>query len=229
MSKREFDVEYIRNELDKLSTKVPTRTTVYVAGGFVLASQGLKAGTKDIDVVVEKKPWFDALVKGLRRSEYVSVQRVQLGKVYRKLAATAILENRDGFRWDIFLRIVANKLFLSSSMKRRGTEYYNKGKLKVYTLSKEDIFLMKSVTGRERDLEDMSRTARAGIDYETVYDECLFQWEHTQRAWADGLYQTCKELKEVYGVAVPLLPRLRKEAELEVFFNSLKRELSCLP
>ena len=51
------------------------------------------------------------------------------------------------------------------------------------------------------------------------------QWKHTQRAWADGLYQTCKELKEVYGVEVPFLPRLRKEAELEVFFNSLRREV----
>ena len=226
MSRREFDVEYIRGEFDKLSLSLPTRTTVYIAGGFVLASLGLKAGTKDIDVVINNKPWFDSLTKGLSEGGYRTVQGAELTKVYKKIVATAILENEDGFRWDVFLRVVANKLFLSNPMKKRGTEYFDKGKLKVYTLSKEDVFLMKSVTGRERDLEDMSRTARAGIDYETVYNECMVQWEHTQRAWGDGLYQTCKELKEVYGVEVPFLPRLRREAELQIFFNALKRELN---
>lgn len=135
----------------------------------------MKAGTKDTDVVVGKKSWFDSLTEGLRKCGYRNVQRVHLSKVYKKLAATAILENEDGFRWDVFLRVVANKLFLSNPMKKRAREYYDNGKLKVYTLANDDVFLMKSVTGRERDLEDMSRTARSGIDHEIVYNECLLQ------------------------------------------------------
>ena len=120
MNRREFDVEYIRSELDKLSLKLPRRTAIYVAGGFVLASYGLKAGTKDIDVVVDSKPRFDSRIKGLKGCDYPSVQEAQLTKVYKTLSATAILENRDGFRWDVFLRVVANKLFLSNPMKKKG-------------------------------------------------------------------------------------------------------------
>ena len=226
MSRRDFDLAHIKAELQKLHFKLERRLAVYVAGGFVMVALGLKAGTKDIDVVLENKPQFESLVSGLQSIGYKVVSKPLLTKTYRKLAAEAILENNDGFRWDVFLNVVANKLFLSDSMKGRAQLYLNAGNLRVCALSKEDIFLMKGVTDRDRDLEDMYRIARSGIEYKLVFDECLFQSEKTHRIWEAGLYEKCKELKEKYNLTVPFSSKLRKMGEKKLIFTIYMREIS---
>ena len=98
-------------------------------------------------------------------------------------------------------------------MKSRARLAHNKAKLSLFELSKEDIFLMKGVTDRERDLDDMSLIARSGVDYKTVFEECLIQSEMTGRLWETGLYDKCTELEDKYGVNVPIARKLRRVAE----------------
>lgn len=192
-----------------------------------MAAKGLKVGTKDIDVILEDKKQFTALANGLQLTGYHLVNEPVIERVYKKLAAQAILENDEGFRWDIFLRVVANKLSLSEPMKERAEPYINDGKLSVRALSKEDIFLLKGVTERERDLEDMFRIARSGIDYNAVYEECLHQSEATGRIWETGLCDTCERLKAKYNLTVPFLSKLRRKGEQKLFSRIIKREVKA--
>ena len=60
---QEFNLEYIENELNKLEKALDNPLKIYVAGGFVMASNGLKAGTKDIDVVLENRTKLDTIVR----------------------------------------------------------------------------------------------------------------------------------------------------------------------
>ena len=53
IERKEFSLEYIEKELDKLEKTIETPVKIYVAGGYLMANQKLKAGTKDIDVIVE--------------------------------------------------------------------------------------------------------------------------------------------------------------------------------
>lgn len=225
MSRRDFDPRYISKQLHSLDAQLHRPITVYAAGGFVMAVKGLKVGTKDIDVIVEDKTQLFSLMGGLQSLGYHIIARPVMETVYRKMAAQAILENPDGFRWDVFLRVVANKLFLSKGMKARAKAYFNGANLAILTLSGEDIFLMKGVTERDRDLEDMFRVARAGIDYDTVYQECLSQSEETERIWESGLYDNCLQLKEKYNLRVPFLTRLGKKAEQRIFLRIIGSEI----
>jgi hypothetical protein len=57
-------------------------------------------------------------------------------------------ENADGFRWEIFNKIVANKLELSADMKTRSKMIREGEKLQVSVLSNEDIFLDEGYDGQ---------------------------------------------------------------------------------
>ena len=210
--RKEFSLEYVEKELENLEKIIKSPVKIYVAGGYVMAHQGLKAGTKDIDVIVETGGQTEILAKGLKAAGYHLILDGILSKEYQALGA-AVYENSDGFRWEIFKKIVANKLALSSDMKKRSKMIRKSGNLQVSILSNEDIFLMKGVTERDRDLEDMSLLARSGVDYESVFKECVSQSDRTGKLWEMGLHDKCEELEEKYGVRVPITKKLQRIAE----------------
>jgi len=118
IARRNFDSLYVEGELRKLSAKPAGKTVVYVAGGAAMALASLKEATKDIDVIVEAPHGLKTLVSGLRAIGYAD-PRLALAINYRRMYAREILENLDGFRWDIFEKLVADKLHLSSGMIER--------------------------------------------------------------------------------------------------------------
>ena len=211
IERKEFSLEYIEKELDKLEKTIETPVKIYVAGGYVMAYQKLKAGTKDIDVIVETRDQAEILAKGLKATGYRLLPNGTLTKEYQTLGATAY-ENADGFRWEIFRNVVANKLALSPDMKTR-SKIIREGKSQVSILSNEDIFLMKGMTDRDRDLEDMSLLARSGLNYDSVFKECVSQSDRTGKLWEIGLHDKCEELEEKYSVRAPITKKLQRIAE----------------
>ncbi len=210
--RKEFSLEYIEKELDKLEKTIKPQVKIYVAGGYVMAYQKLKVGTKDIDVIVETRDQAEILADGFRAAGYHLLPNGTLPTEYQALGATSY-ENADGFRWEIFRKVVANKLALSPDMKTRSKVIRESGKLQVSILSNEDIFLMKGVTERDRDLEDMSLLARSGVNYESVFKECVSQSDRTGKLWEIGLHDKCEELEGKYGVRVPITKKLQRIAE----------------
>ncbi len=185
---REFSLEVHRKRLNNLDNVLDSRLKIYVVGGYVMASNGLKTGTKDIDVIVENRAQSEKLINALANSGYYHLPIDSMTKEYRDLSA-AIYENDDGFRWDIFTKIVANKLTLTESMRSRAKLTHNRNKLSLFELSKEDIFLMKGVTDRERDLDDMSLIAKSGVDYKTVFEECLIPVRQNRETVGNGVIE----------------------------------------
>ena len=155
-----FNPAYVENELDKLDGTLNEELHVFVLGGAVMAMDGLKTGTKDIDVIVGDEKSHDILNKALQSCGYILLQTQDLSRPYQELSATA-LQNLEGFRWEIFIKVVAKKLTLSDGMLNRARVMYKGTKLKVFRLSKEDIFLMKGMTSRDKDLEDMFLMAKS--------------------------------------------------------------------
>lgn len=212
-TRRNFDLEYIKNELIILEKTINGKLTIYIIGGAVMAMDGLKPGTKDIDIIVENKYYQKLLVRSLEQCNYVTIQPQKLTKPYKELSAT-ILENTDGFRWDIFIKCVAKGLVLSNSMKKRTISIYSGEKLTVFRLSKEDIFLLKGITPRNSDVEDMSLIAMAGVDYKIVFDECISQSDSDRKGnvWEAFLNEHCKVLQSEYEIYVPFQKELEKKA-----------------
>jgi hypothetical protein len=214
--RRNFDARYVDDQLRRVSEKLVGKTTMYVAGGTVMAVRDLKEGTKDIDIVVESAEDLRRLTKALADSGYSKPNHL-LEIAYQRMEARAILENIEGFRWDLFERVVAGKFRLSPGMKSRArdSEISNQ-KQAVRFLSLEDVFLMKSVTEREGDLEDMAKIAQGGIDWDTIVRECDWQSKRTGRIWENSVCQSLEDLRIKHRVTSPVEKKICGSAEKKI-------------
>ena len=215
-----FNPKYVKRELTRIDKTLLEKIKIYVTGGAVMALAGLKIGTKDIDVIVESDKAMNNLVSALLEERYSTVSGARLLPPYEGLSAM-VLENKQGFRWDIFLKIVARKLFLSSGMKKRATLMFQGRRLIVYSLSKEDIFLLKGVTERDRDLDDMYILSRSGLSYDVIFKECKHQSRKSGRIWESALFGQCEDLRKKYDVEIPFLMKLRRLAEEKILQSKI--------
>jgi len=152
---------------------------VYLVGGGNLALRGLKSATKDIDIVVLNRKQFSLLQNLLEAPlpklpvyvrQYSSQWNYDLGMNAR------YIHPLHGFNLDVFVKRVLGKLYLSESMVLRAevpVEFESHEFFEVYLISKEDIFLFKSVTSTERvrDIEDLIALVETGLDYSTIIQE----------------------------------------------------------
>lgn len=173
---------------------------------------GLKEATKDCDVILENAKETNILVNALKNIGYYDLGDEEISNAYKKMEAYN-LENSDGFRWDIFDRLVCNKLALSSEMKSRGTEFFKKSFLRVRLLSKEDIFLLKSVTEREADLVDMRLLVESGLNWQTIKQECHNQSTSSGILWENAVYERLVDLRNKYKIESPIEKPLRRHLE----------------
>lgn len=224
---KNFNLQYIEVELDKISAFLNGPISIYVAGGCAMAYYNLKEATKDIDVVIETADESEKLTEALLKGGYFKIEIDGIEKSYRDMRTQAMVENADGFRWDIFVGKVGNRLSLTKTMKERANMVYQKGKISLSALSREDLFLMKAITDRILDLGDMSVIAKSGLDYAVILQECSSQSRKDGNVWTGYLYDKCLELKERYGIAVPILSELKRRAikeEVDWARNKMSKE-----
>lgn len=202
-----FDREYILREFGRIDARLEREFQIYMIGGGAMALADIKEATKDVDIVIKDGEDAKHFVKVL---EDLGYQRMLVpGKEYVEMGASFILENTEGFRWDVFVAQVMGGFIFSKDMEDRaeGIEGYNK--LKIGIASKSDVFLFKSITDREGDLEDMSSLVRSGID-----SEALLQEIETQRKlldteiWITHINEKLIKLDEKYGVTLPIEERI---------------------
>lgn len=205
---------YIEREFSKAGTVAKGKIGIFLIGGAGLAFYKLKEATKDIDVILKTRKEVKELMKTLKKLNYESFRR--LSTVYKKMGAFEIVENSDGLRWDIFHLQVCNALVLSPGMVSRATSIYKEGNLDVFLASKEDIFLFKGITERSADLDDMRVIAESGLEWDVVFEECLYQSKSSGRLWENALYGNLVDLREVYGIKSPIEKRLRRRAEAKL-------------
>ena len=141
--RRSFDKNYLKQEFDKLNAETKLSLTLYLIGGGAMAFYGLKDATKDIDIILASKDDLNNLQTTLKGIGYQEPNPVLITRAYNNMQTSAILENQDGFRWDLFLNKVCNALTLSGEMQKRATSLYQGNRLKVLIASKEDLFYSK--------------------------------------------------------------------------------------
>lgn len=193
--------------LERVGDNLENEVDAYLLGGVNLILKGLKDSTKDIDVALKSRENFQDFVRALKEDNYE--ERYEIGRTYERLEPGAILEKRGYPRWDIFVEIVANCLHLTEKMKSRSEKYMKRGNLSLYLLSSTDVFLFKSVTGREGDLEDAALIARKErMDWESLFEEIKKQDELTGRYPSFASLDTLDVLKERHDIDPPIRDRL---------------------
>lgn len=170
-----YNKSYIEEQFNRIDQKLESSVEVYLIGGGSMAFRELKDTTKDIDLVVDGSEKMKILKAALHDTGYYEADSPS--EQYEKLGAQVIMENGDGCRFDIFNREVASKFVLTKSMKDRSEILKDLGFLKVNIVSKEDMFLFKSVAGRDDDISDMQTLVQAGVNHEEVLHELYSQVE----------------------------------------------------
>ncbi len=207
MARIGFNDEYVSGELEKVGNALTVPINLYLIGGAAMIKYGLKAATKDIDVLFSTQREAVELVNALMKVEYHQIQSGRLAPEYKMMSATRIVENHDGFRWDIFHEYVCKKLRLSPGMIKRAKPFVKTGLLNVRIISKEDIFLLKSVTERDDDEDDLLLLARSGLDWEAILNECISQSRCDMMCEID-LYDKLDKLRTSYGLETSISDRI---------------------
>lgn len=214
--RRGFDRDYLKQEFDKLDSITKKGIVLYLIGGGAMAFYGLKVATKDIDIILTNQQDLNSLHAALGEMGYIEPNPLVITEPYDEMQTNAILENKEGFRWDLFLNKVCGKLTLSAEMQNRANSLYQGSNLKVSIASKEDLFLFKGITTRDTDLDDIRILAQSGLNWETIAQECKNQSQQTGLCWEDALYQNLQDLKTKYGIEAPIEKALRKTAEQKI-------------
>ena len=101
--RRSFDKDYLRQEFDKLDAIAKRPLVLYLIGGGAMAFYGLKVATKDIDIILTNQEDLNSLQSALVATGYKEPNPIVITRPYNEMQTSAILENKDGFRWDLFL------------------------------------------------------------------------------------------------------------------------------
>jgi len=207
-----------RNEIieffGKIAENLNKDVTIYLIGGGALSLRELKDATKDVDIIVEDKEQFEQLEKALEILEFKPATDLN-AEIY--LTATAVFENKDS-RIDIFIKEVCKQLQLSKSMKERAQEYKKIGNLTVKLLANEDIFLFKSIAGREADIIDCYSIITQNPDWKIILDECVKQHKKHVK-WVFWLYEQIARIENTYDVNIPIRAKVVELCKQDLEFK----------
>ncbi len=219
-----YEKEVLISEIEAISISLVDEVELFLIGGLAMINYGLKAVTKDIDIVFLEDQMAEKYKKTLIANGFIRSDPDSI--VYRRLGAFSMFERPGGYRFDIFVNSVCGKMMLSKGMVKRSRRYPLPGKIILNIISPEDIFLFKSITGRDDDLEDMKAIARSGINWDIIENEMSSQpgsWR-----WAVMFYQSLLDLEEEHSIRSPLMDKFREKAEIsmgiEIAYTSLERQ-----
>ncbi|MFA6530980.1 MAG: DUF6036 family nucleotidyltransferase [Candidatus Micrarchaeia archaeon] len=203
---KQFDASYIDEELQKIGTRVKKPLNIYLIGGCAMSFRKLKETTRDVDMVLRNKEDLQILSDALLMAQYYSPFQIKVE--HEKLEPMKVYENKDEFHLDLFIEKIVGKLYLSESMISRAELHKIYGKLSVYLLSKEDIFLFKGLAseGRKRDLPDMERLYPR-MDWKIIENE--LEGQKLSAELKGLLKRRLEEFSKVYRLDVPLLKKIK--------------------
>src|SRR3989344_4908440 len=198
-----FTKEELNEWLNKVGSKVNEPVSVYMIGGCALSFRGLKEKTKDVDMIVNSKEDFTILDKAISNAGFK--RKTDLEDEFY-LTALAVYTKADESRIDVCLKQVGKMLWLSEAMIKRAEFFRNYGKLSIYLVSLEDIFLFKSMASRPGDIIDCDKIMRRGINYNILYGEMLNQSK--DKKWFFWFYENLCKLEDYNNIKAPIKNRV---------------------
>jgi hypothetical protein len=117
---------------------------------------------------------------------------------------------KNGFpRIDLFTRTVANGFHLTDEM-MISAETHQFGRLGLHLLRNEDVFLLKSITGREADGIDMLDIIRStgNFDWKRFMSMLLDEEKITGRPYCFMATENLESLSKLSGIRIPVFRRL---------------------
>lgn len=212
------------NDLNKLFEEIDKNPSenfnFYIIGGAMLLYHRMKSATKDIDIIVSSEKEFKITELILKKINFTAKSLPFFG--YENVDLSNIFI-RDDFRIDLFHKIVCKGFQLSEAMIKRANKILSLKHLSVYLCSPEDVFLFKTFTERDGDIEDcISIAQKKKIDWNTILNELKSQIKLSGNpVWITFVGERL-DLLEERGLEIPIM----KEVNIlrEDYFDELENK-----
>lgn len=185
----------IGNELER-------DVTCYAFGGNAMMYYGYKDETKDVDILFETEEERQGFLRVLKKFGYsdASAFRIYIPEKLREKDKPLIVKHDSGGRFDLFAKRIFQTL-LSPRMKEdvfAVHQFRGKWALTVHVFRKEIIVLLKSVTSRDRDFDDIVTIVKQekAFDWQYLLDEVRWQYQHGDGWVLLDVEKMMKELQE---------------------------------
>lgn len=209
----------IEKLFEEIDGALDEQINVYTIGGAVLLEQGLKLATKDIDLVVSTKNEFIKFQKTLTK---LGFEPQIPGKEYKNMNLNQIFQKGD-FRIDLFEKEVCGKFSISEGIIQRARKVIDLKHIKMHLCSNEDVFLFKTMTEREGDLEDCQNLMTPGLNWKIILEELKNQISNSkQDVWITWVGERF-DLLEDMGSEIDMMEDIDKLRNK--YFEDLEKRL----
>jgi len=206
--------EDILKLLERIGRALSRPVKVYILGGAALTLRGIKESTLDVDIIVEDQNSYEILVKALRSLGFIGEGELRF--------RNPLTNERIDIDVGKFIRLP-----LYAELKRDAQLLGVFGNLTALLLSNESIILFKSVTERERDIDDIANIIRKGsIDWSRLIEAAVSVTKsELEKKGSKGIvliYEvlvTLERVNEKYPSLVPQSVLRRVEKEAEKYYN----------
>ncbi len=214
---------------EEISTMITRDTTIYLIGGENMRIKGLKAATKDCDIVVDTVDDMNVVTSALEKMDYLSSDEKKLSKNDARVQPFQKFSKADRSDVEIFFNIIVRKFYLSQRMKERSKSderiFGRSHKLKLRLLANEDIFLLKAITDREGDLYDMVKLIQTGnFDWNIVLEELQKQEKETGNHFSTNVMDSIDDLVKQTNIKPPIYKKLLQRSIDENIFKLIVKK-----
>lgn len=214
------EFKQITDVLEEVDKQLANQVNIYLIGGGMMLYHKLKIITKDVDIVVETNREFKAFEDALIKIGFLG--RIPT-KEYSKVDLSQILERGD-YRIDLFKKTVCKGFSLTESMKRRATEVLKQRHLTLYLCSPEDIFMFKTFTERDTDIDDCMAITQKKLNWNAILEEITAQIKNSGNpVWITWIGERLDILEEK-GLFIPIMSQVNKLRE--AYFNIWEKDHS---
>ncbi len=179
---------------------LPRKIEVYAIGGTALMLRGIKNATLDIDIVFDKTGDRSEFMNALRK---LGAKESDVTLVYGLKNNTPRMLKFDNCRFDIFMNKIITSTF-SNAMKERAKQIHEFGSLIIKVADPNDILIMKSVTSRDKDLDDIVEIVnKTRINWEVIVEEAKEQVRLGNEIAIMGLGEKLEKLANRKLIVIP--------------------------
>lgn len=173
---------------------------VYAIGGTAMMLRGIKNSTLDVDLVFDKKRDREEFMNALKK---LGAKESDVTLIYGLKDNTPAMLEFNNCRFDMFLTKVITSTF-SDAMKGRAAQTHEFGNLIIKAADTNDILIMKSVTSRAKDLEDIITIInKSKIDWDIIVEEANEQVNFGNESAVLSLGEKLEKLNNQKAIAVP--------------------------
>ena len=179
-------------------------------GGTAMMFLGYKATTKDIDLVFKNKKDREVFCSAIEKLGYLrkSARFVYEAKKLNQ-RTMPLLYSRSDERFDLFaMDVFGYKLNFDNFLQRH--DYIGKRELIIFTAPKEELVILKAVTNRDKDYEDIEIIAKTeNPDWGRIVDMAIARREQMPWILID-LEEKMQKLKKVTFIKKEVFEKLYK-------------------